>query len=90
MTHKVHNDLAVRVSFEDGVLVLEASSEGKVVVDLTVDTESDLAVVTDERLGTGVCREGSGKEEGGTVSQGRGQKEPPVDRTWTWTNRHRR
>lgn len=53
-THQMHDDLAVRVRLELGGL-LERGAEGEVVVNLAVDAEGNLAVVRDERLGTGVC-----------------------------------
>lgn len=54
-TYKVHDDLAVGVRLEDGVLVLEALAEGKMVVDLAVDAERERLIRTQEGLGTGVC-----------------------------------
>ena len=50
----MHDDLAVRVRLEDGVLVLEILAEGEVVVDLAVDAEREALVLAQEGLGTGV------------------------------------
>lgn len=53
LTHQVHDDLTVRVRLEV-ILPLKRLSQCDVVVDLTVDSEDNLAVFADERLGTGV------------------------------------
>jgi hypothetical protein len=53
-TYQVHDDLAVRVSLENGRL-LELLAKGPVVVDFAVDGEKDLLVIGNQRLSAGVC-----------------------------------
>lgn len=55
-----YDDLAVRMGLEL-VWGLQAGPELDVVVDLSIDGEDDLSIVTDERLCTGVCNAQSSK-----------------------------
>jgi hypothetical protein len=52
-TYQGNDDFAVRVGLEV-VLVVKVLADGSVVVDLTVDSEGEGAVIVDKGLGTGV------------------------------------
>ena len=54
--YEVHDDLAVGVCLEDGVLVLESPSEGEVVVDLSVHAQRNLAVIAHQSLSSSACK----------------------------------